>query len=213
MLIQEIIDSINREFRIYFSNSRVVLTKKLYKYIISGDNCSKALNQHDNDFHEINVINWFDDFWIYIEIALVPFDLPNKKVDSEKFPNVFVSLSVFQGKPSDSRKNQLFRAEWDNHGNSQEPHPQPHWHVYPVQYDHQSFCDVLKTLNDDEPIFTELLEDARFSLIDIKKIHFAMNGQWSSRGNHVHEINDKDTIINWLLGVLDCVRKQLEYAR
>ena len=207
--LESIIDALNKSCGKYFTESTFVLTKKSFnRYVVSGNSCSKALNNYNNESQEVTVVKWFNDFWIYVDIK---FRFKDKGA-STAFPDIFISLSIFQGNPADSKKNQLFRAEWDNYRNPDEHHPQPHWHVYPTQYDHQSFGDLLKTLKDDEDSFTALLDDTKSKFIDIKRIHFAMNGQWSSQGSHVHEINNEETIINWFYGVLGCIKAQLEYV-
>ena len=63
---------------------------------------------------------------------------------------------------------------------------------------------------DDSESFQAILNTSR--VVDLEKIHFAMNGQWSSGGKHVHTINDIETIVNWFSGVFECIKTQLEYV-
>ncbi|MEB3193352.1 MAG: hypothetical protein VKL42_23665 [Snowella sp.] len=56
------------------------------------------------------------------------------------------------------------------------------------------------------------MSDDQSNIVEIKKIHFAMNAQWSDNGSHIHEINDQETLFNWILGLLKNIKFQLEYA-
>lgn len=151
----------------------------------------------------MSVIKWFNDFWLYIEIRF--------ERSESGIPNTFISLSIFQGDNSDDRKKQLFRAEWDNFDNN-ENHPQPHWHVYPNYSFEKTFNEFLE-MTDEANSFADLLNEEKSKLIDLKRIHFAMNGTWSNKGGHIHKISDENTIINWFQGVLAHIKSQLEYVR
>lgn len=133
------------------------------------------------------------------------FELLDKKflkINSEYF-NVILSLSVFQGGYQKEEKTQLFRAEWDNHKDNKD-HPQPHWHFYPMR----------KTDSDFEAEETiDFLEESIKEEIDLKRMHFAMNGQWAQNGEHIHSINDKKCIVNWLAGILRHIKRQLEITK
>lgn len=205
----ELIKRINSTCRLYFLESTFALNRveTSNRYVATGNNCSKAVNRYNDDRQEVNVIKWFDKFWIYVDIRF--------EKSASDFPNTFISISIFQGDELDDIKNQLFRAEWDNYGNSTEIHPQPHWHIYPVEYPHQTFSDFIELLKsyEDGQVFEDLLRENKSNLIDIKKIHFAMYGQWASNGSHVNTINDQESIINWFKGVLHCIKTQIEYAK
>ena len=49
-------------------------------------------------------------------------------------------------------------------------------------------------------------------IININRIHFAMNGNWLNGGTHVYPIDDETKTINWLKGVLSHLRVQLLYV-
>jgi len=206
-LIKELIEQINQRCKVYFLESNFFLVQTTHNKIISkSDYSSKAINNYNNERLEIDVIKWFKDFWVYIEIRI---DQASTRIS---FPDIFISISVFQGDESDHTKNQLFRAEWDNYRNNDEKHPQPHWHIYPVMYHHETFAESLELLDDGES-FQDILNGGTHKIVDLKKIHFAMNGQWSSRGGkHVHTIDDIETIVNWFFGVFGCIKTQLEYV-
>lgn len=122
--------------RNYFGESFSFIPKNNIFYS-SSNNQSHAINIWKNDRTPINVINWLDDIWVYIEIKFIP--TSNKRV----FPNTIFSLSVFQGTVDDDEKTQLFRAEWDNYLEKKNSHSQPHWHIYPHKYK-KKFIKILK---------------------------------------------------------------------
>jgi hypothetical protein len=187
----------------FFPESAFRLTKHYTTYIISGDYLSKAINSHDNSKEEVNVIKWFADFWLYVEIRF-------QKTENSDF-SIFFSLSVFQGEQTDSIKYQLFRAEWDNFDNN-DLHPQPHWHFYSEPWMTESFNEIL-TITKESYNFLDMINEKKSKYIDLKRVHFAMNGQWSTMGSHCHRIKDEDTIRNWLQGLLGHIKSQLEYVK
>ncbi|MEB3191753.1 MAG: hypothetical protein VKL42_15545 [Snowella sp.] len=134
------IREINKKFSLLLPESglRLVPKENSNGFLVGGNTSSQAINNYDNEPKEVNVFNLFNDFWIYIDINLI-FDNSSRS----NFPNIFVSISIFQGDGSDPIKNQLFRAEWDNYRDLKQEHPQPHWHIYPVQYHHKTFNDYL----------------------------------------------------------------------
>ena len=193
-------------------------------FIISGSYVSPALNNHNGTYEPINVIKWFKDFWIYIEINFkqVPveskfparfdksdkdayFEIFNKnylKINKEYY-NVIISISVFQGDYQKEEKKQLFRAEWDNYEDNKF-HPQPHWHFYP---------DENTTFDFETDDGIDFLEDETKKEIDIKRIHFAMNGEWTQNGEHIHKINSSKVLVNWLSGALKHIKEQLKDSK
>jgi len=196
---------VNKLLKIFFPESNLQLFFKNNKFFINGKVSSKAINNYENDRKEINVIQWFDNFWVYVDIKLLFNEFRND------FPNIFASISFFQGDEIDEIKNQLFRAEWDNYRDGNTKHPQPHWHIYPVQYHHQAFDEYLKATEE----FVGFLSDERLHVIEIKRIHFAMNGQWDNGANeksHHHEITEEKALVNWFIGLLNHIKTQLEYV-
>lgn len=177
-------------------------------YYSSSNNQSVAINIRKNDRRPINVINWFDDIWVYIEIKFIP--TPNKRA----FPNTFFSLSVFQGAVDDNDKTQLFRAEWDNYVKKKNSHSQPHWHIYPHKYKikvHQDFEDFLELTEKDDDFLS--YKENNKDLVDINKFHFAMNGQWSKNNSEIHSISEGNDLTNWFNGLLNHLKMELEYVK
>jgi len=198
----KIIDEINKTCKNFFPESFFKLEQKAdNRFIIFGNNLSKAINNYNNIQEEVNVIKWFNDFWVYIDIRFEK---------SEPIPNTFISLSVFQGDYSDDKKIQLFRAEWDNFDNN-ETHPQPHWHIYP-NYSFEKTFDEFLEMTDEGGSFAADLNKEKSKIIDLKRIHFAMNGTWNAKGTHIHRITDENAVINWFQGLLDHIKSQLEYV-
>jgi|688.fasta_scaffold65452_5 hypothetical protein len=206
---KKVINEVNKLLKIYFPESNLQLIGKNNGFALSGNATSKAINNYEkNNTEGITVIQWFDNFWIYVDI-----NLRYNESRRNNFPNIFASISIFQGDKTDNIKNQLFRAEWDNYRDPNQKHPQPHWHIYPVQYHHQSFKEFLEATKATKE-FAEFLSKAQ-DVIEIKKIHFAMNGQWAnqvSHTSHTHEINDEKSLVNWLIGLLEHIETQLRYA-
>lgn len=201
---KRIISRLNNACKNYFSESSFCLSpvREKNRYIISGGYLSKAVNNHNNIQEEVNVIKWFGDYWLYIDIRF--------EKSEDNIPNTFISLSVFQGDNTDNRKKQLFRAEWDNF-NDNYIHPQPHWHIYSNHSFENTFAEFIEMIEDDN--FADLLNEEKSNGIDLKKIHFAMNGNWSNKGSHVHKINNEDAIVNWFKGLLAHIKTQLEYVK
>lgn len=195
----------------YFSNSfHFKQSKNLY--IAKNNDMSYAINSRKHDSQKVNVINFFEDIWFYIEIKFIP------KIDFKKIiPNICFSSSVFQGERTDEKKVQLFRAEWDNYDNFNDKHPQPHWHIYPHKYS----CEVYETfeefidLGNSDPNFSDLInkKEINNNIIELNKFHFAMNGQWSDNKLDVHTISIENDLINWFKGLLNHLKKELEYLK
>jgi hypothetical protein len=173
-------------------------------YTISGKYLTDAINSNSEE--PIKVSKWFDDFWLYITIQFSLSDVNNET------PYKF-SLSVFQGVDDDKQKNQLFRAEWDNFEDNNS-HPQPHWHFYTAYNSDKSYNNFAEYLEgtDTDSTFLNSINNTK-SNIDIQKIHFAMNAAWDKRGGHIHKINDADSFISWLQGLLEHIKIQLKYIQ
>lgn len=200
----KIITKINKTCKNFFSESSFNLRRKTYNnFVISGNNLSKAINNYNNIQEEVNVIKWFSDFWLYVDIKF--------RKSENSITNIFISLSVFQGDDSDNAKKQLFRAEWDNFDNN-DNHPQPHWHIYSNSGFENTFNEFVEK-EDKSDSFIDSLNEEKSKVIDLKRVHFAMNGTWSTKGSHIHRISDEDTIINWFQGLLGHIKSQLEYVK
>jgi hypothetical protein len=201
---ENIIKGINNSCKHYFTESNFVLSPIFpngYRYIISGNYMTKALNIHKNDKEEVKVLKWFDNFWLYIDIRF-------EKSETDML-NTFISLSVFHDQNHDENKTQLFRAEWDNFDHD-DLHPQPHWHIYS---DHDSKDkNFVESIEEDKKKenFENFLKQPS---IDIKRFHFAMNGDWANTdGIHTHKLTNEESIINWFKGLLGHIKHQLDYV-
>ncbi|MDO8929762.1 MAG: hypothetical protein Q7W54_12350, partial [Bacteroidota bacterium] len=119
-----------------------------------------------------------------------------------------ISLSVYEGEESDDQKVQLFRAEWDDLNNPDEKHSQPHWHITSSQAIERTFEEYSHHF--DNGNFISFLEEEKSKLFDVKKIHFAMNGNWHVNQTHIHRINSSEQVAKWLKGLLSHIRLELE---
>jgi hypothetical protein len=214
--MKDIVDKIIKACSGIFPND-IYFTNLTNTFILQGN--SVAINNYNGRKDLVNVLYWFDNFYIYISINFIQQLVESKfKRDFDKnyyfntlkenylnlgenFYNILVSISVFQGGVECEDKKQLFRAEWDNYGDNK-IHPQPHWHFYSEQklkngFDNEGEMDI------------DFLKDELQKEIDIKRVHFAMNGQWAEKGNHIHRINNQDAIINWFPGILSHIKDQL----
>ncbi|MDR2407112.1 MAG: hypothetical protein LBE13_03235 [Bacteroidales bacterium] len=180
----------------------------LHHYVIGGT--SFAVNRFDIPQESVKVLEWFNDFWLFLEIKFLE---KKKKRKDEKKISAFISLSVFQGQSTDDEKYQLFRAEWDNHtewdksNNSEKKHAQPHWHITSGQAIENTFREY--ATNFDNSDFILLLENEKKKVFDVKKIHFAMNGDWANGNDHIHKMNNEQQIVKWLQGMLFHLRDEL----
>lgn len=198
---EQLINLINKECRSYFPNSYFKLYLFARSYISSFyrvEGTSFALNRYENNSEKIKVLHWFDDFWLFMELRFI-----------EK--NTFISLSIFQGDDRDEIKHQLFRAEWDDHNNPDEKHPQPHWHITSDYTIEESFKDFSNSFDEGNSFST--FEVVKSEIIDIKRMHFAMNGNWHNGDNHTHTIDDNIKIVRWFQGILNHLKIELEYAK
>jgi hypothetical protein len=194
-----LISEINKRCKTLFTESTFILTpSSTNRFKITGSYTSKAINNYNNIQEEINVIKWFDDFWIYI---IIKFE--NK--------NTFISISIFQGLENDERKNQLFRAEWDDYNNFDENHPQPHWHITSNQAIEKTFDEYAAVFQEEG--FIDSLKEQKAKIIDINKIHFAMNGNWINDDKEIQSLNDELKIIKWFVGLLSHIKSQLIYVK
>lgn len=200
-------------------------------YKITGVDLSQALNNRNGTYEPINVLKWFNDFWIYIDInfkqVLVESKFPSRfnksdkqayfdkfnkeylKINNEYF-NIIITISVFQGDYQAETKKQLFRAEWDNYENN-EFHPQPHWHFYPEKDSYSNLEVDIEEFETEDNI--DYIEVETKKEIDLKRMHFAINGQWAQNGIHIHKINDSKLLVNWISGILRHIKDQLEKTK
>ena len=200
MISKDFTNKMNKSIKSFLPDDTTLYFQIIGNKVISfGSPSSKAINNYKNEKKEVNVVKWIKDFWLYVEFNLFNTDF------------IYFSLSVFKGKSTD-KKTQLFRAEWDNYQDNNK-HPQPHWHVYPYNLKDSSFKDFAEIiLEENQNDFMEFLNMESSDYIDIKKIHFAMNGMWGKNESHIHSFVIDDTfIINWFFGLIGHIKEQLEY--
>lgn len=202
-----IVDKINKECKILFIDSFKLIPFKghhnIFLFRIEGN--SSALNRYD--FEPVKVLRWFDKFWLFIEIKFIveKTKIINKEVE---ITHTNISLSVYEGEDNDERKIQLFRAEWDDFNNTTEKHSQPHWHITSSQAVEKTFEEYSNHFDNSD--FITLLEKEKSKLFDVKRIHFAMNGNWQENQTHIHTIKNSDQVSKWLRGLLSHIRLELE---
>lgn len=201
-----IIEKLNNELNVYFDDNFRLIYKKghhdIYVYRIEGN--SYALNREDDE--PVKVLKWFNDIWLFFEIKFIV----EKSKDGNKNivkTHTNISLSVYQGDDYDEKKNQLFRAEWDDMNNPLEKHSQPHWHITSSQAIEKTFEEYSNHLDDGD--FVSLLAVEKSKIIDVKRIHFAMNGNWYENQTHIHTIQNADQVSKWLKGLLSHIRTEL----
>ena len=164
-----------------------------------SDNVSTAYNNYGNDGESANVVKWFANFWLYVEVQfLTP-------------KGTLISLSVFQGEETDSIKTQLFRAEWDDYEDGSNSHPQPHWHFLTnklVENNAKVFAELLK---EERETFEAFLDEEVNKVIDLSKFHFAMNADWTNSKIHVHILKDEHVLASWFGGLLGYLKNELDF--
>jgi hypothetical protein len=97
---------------------------------------------------------------------------------------------------------------YNDMNNINEKHSQPHWHITSSQAIEKTFEEYSN--NFDNGDFISLLEKEKEKLVDVKKIHFAMNGNWQNNQPHIHKISDSQQVAKWLKGLLSHIRLELE---
>lgn len=223
------IEEINKSCKDLFPESTFYFHRKSdYRFISSGNNPSEAINNYDDISGKVKVIKWFDDFWVYGEINFMRVEIEARfregikrqdylnrlsesllKIGKAYFETT-ITLSVFQGVAADDSKSQLFRAEWDNRLDDG-THPQPHWHICPDFRLKKSFESFIKTI-DEGTDFRDIVNEEKPKCVDLARIHFAMNGQWSAQGAHFHKISHEDALKNWFRGLLGHIKCELQYV-
>ncbi|KAA6315477.1 hypothetical protein EZS27_034066 [termite gut metagenome] len=206
---QKLIDTINSSCKPLLGQSFALTKRKqgnnFCLYRINGT--SDALNEFDNPADIVKVLKWFNDFWVFLEIK---FTIEEKKVINKRTNEIYVcfSLSIFQGENSDNKKYQLFRAEWDDYNNTEEKHSQPHWHItsnQALEKTIEEYADIF-----DNRYLISLLDEERNKVFDVKRIHFAMNGNWQNDETHIHKMENEQQIAKWLQGMLNHLRIELD---
>lgn len=168
------------------------------KITFSIEGVYEAVNYRRSDSIQVKTIHWFDKFYLYVEVNF-----------SSDYSHKFISLSVFQGEESDLRKNQLFRAEWDDYNRENEMRPQPHWHITRDKANYENFHSLINTSDIQENSSFELFQMSEMEVFDTKKIHFAMSANWQNKEYYVHKIDDAEKITDWLEGLLEHIKYEL----
>lgn len=203
-----IVDKINTDCKVLFvENFKIIPSNGHHNiYVFKIEGTSYALNRYD--LEPVKVLRWFNNFWIYLEVKFInELTKPsNKKIESI---HTNISLSVYQGNDDDEQKIQLFRAEWDDQNNPSERHSQPHWHITSSQAIEKTMEDYSNHFDNGDLV--SLFDEIKSSIFDVKKIHFAMNGNWQEKDQtHIHSVRDAEQISKWLIGLLDHIRTELE---
>ncbi len=174
-------------------------------YVINGASLSDTINNKKNTHEIVKALKWLELFWIYIEINFILSESKRRIKSKNKiqFPNIFFSLSIFQGSEEDKNKHQVFRAEWDNRDNEKDYHPQPHWHFHYRENLVSKFDEDTRSVFDQKEI----------NIINFTKFHFAMNGQWANLDKAVHKRESEDQFINWFSGIIIHIRNELVFLK
>lgn len=187
---------------------------------VSESNVSRVFQTHGNDralnrledgtTGEVSVYNWFGEYYIFIEIKIryglhVP---QGKRKARDRMEQLSVSISVFK-KISDFIV-QIFRAEWDDYAEPTSIHPQPHWHFTADTALSRTFAEYAQRCGVEG--FMQIIEPKKEDISELKEMHFAMNGQWAKQQSHMHKIESNSDLINWIGGVLDTIRKEIDYS-
>jgi len=198
MLQIQIIEELNNFLKNYLGLPFGPLkTKNYIQYKIEGS--YDAINHKRHDSDEIKVVKWFDEFYLYIEVNY-----------SRNYLNKMISLSVFQGKDTHIRKNQLFRAEWDDLNKEGETRPQPHWHITRDKANYENFSELINNTKEQEKSSFDLFEMSDAEIFDTKKIHFAMSANWRNQEPPVHKIDDALKVVKWFEGLLEHIKYELK---
>jgi len=198
MLQIQIIDKLNVFLKNYFNLPYFPLrTNDNISFIIEGT--FEAVNYRRSDLLQVKTIHWFNDFYLYIEVKF-----------SQNYLHKMISISVFQGESADNRKNQLFRAEWDDYNNDDETRPQPHWHITRDKANYENFSQLISNSNESEQSSFKLFEMSNAEIFDTKKMHFAMSSNWWNKEHFVHKIDDASKVVDWMEGLLEHIKYELE---
>jgi hypothetical protein len=203
-----LINLINKSFKVFIGNSFQLIRSKYNTSSFITEGKSSALNIFPNETEEVKVIEWFENFWLFLKITFkTETKKINRKIDTQI--NTLISLSVFQGENFDNKKTQLFRAEWDDYNNPEEKHAQPHWHITSSQTIENIFGD--DAFFSIQPEILLELKKRKENIFDVSKIHFAMNADWQKiNGTYIHKIDEEKEIVRWLQELITYLRTELE---
>ena len=202
-----IVERVNKECKVLFiENFKLIpFTGHHNIFVFRIEGSSYALNRYDSE--PVKVLRWFGKFWLFIEIKFI---VEKSKIGNKpkETTHTNISLSVYEGDDYDERKIQLFRVEWVDMNNPSERHSQPHWHITSKKKKKKTFEEYSNHFDNED--FITLLEEEKLKLFDVKKIHFAMNGNWQNDQTHVHCIDNSEKVAKWIKGLLAHIRIELE---
>lgn len=229
--VKNVIQAINKALKPFFIKGEggrfflenVKSSNNIFRLRYTEDS-TNAFNDYGNEGESVNVVKWFSDFWLFVEISINPIEevvILDKKqkefikgINYNRKTHLKISVSVFQGEELDDSKNQLFRAEWDDYGDGNMNHPQPHWHFLSnkaIENTVSSFADIVSDDINIKDTFEEVLKEEKSKTIDLSKFHFAMNGDWNNTSLHIHSVNNENSLAQWFGGLLAYLKFELEY--
>lgn len=170
----------------------------------------KAVNRlDDGTASEVDIYNWFGCYYLYIEVKFIfaPKVPHGKRTPKFVVSQCSISISVF--KSLDTKTVQLFRAEWDDFDDNHPPHPQPHWHITSDTSVANTFDEYAREFGEDG--FMNILNSEKEQISSLNKFHFAMKGKWEEDMTHSTPIESSEQVSNWLAGLLNSIRTELEY--
>lgn len=197
--------SIGNEFCLTLCNGNGYVSQ-IYK---SGGT-QKAINRLDNNIDsEVDVIHWFDSYYLYVEVKFVFGNgfTKRKKIRNRTILQCSISISVF--KSIENNIVQLFRAEWDDYNDNQTHHPQPHWHIASDSYSADTFQVFTDICPDND--FASTIKSEKYEVSALRKFHFAMNCECREDMSHIVQIESIDQVINWFTGLLSTIKSELQY--
>lgn len=197
MLQDEIINGLNEFLRNYLNLPYYPL-KSEDNLFFALEGTYEAINHRRSDSLQVKTVHWFNDFYLYIEVNY-----------NRDYTYKLISLSIFQGEQNNIRKNQLFRAEWDDYDRDDETRPQPHWHITRDKANYENFSQLINSSDNIENSSFELFEMSNAEIFDTKKIHFAMSSNWQNHGQYIHRIDDSEKVVRWMEGVLEHIKFEL----
>jgi len=171
-------------------------------------------------------------YWLSMYMVFIPFD---SKVKLQQ-----MGLIIFKGEAADYEKEPFFRAEWFTPDDVNNPHAQPHWHIYgslirPELFPKETIMDdfpaemeevkdfsekiVAKTDAEEIRIFGETDSSSEDTLELIRetvsagsnKFHFAMAASWHVDDEHQRYFNNERSLADWLRRCIGYIQHQLHH--
>ena len=166
-------------------------------------NLAEIIFYKKNERKDVKVLKWLNQFLLFIEIEA---KLDPINIKKTVFPYFFISIVIFNELSESKHHFPLFRAEWDNYGNTSEEHSQPHWHIA------DSFQIPDNFINTKQESIDEVQSQSQ-KTSNIYKFHFAMNVEWANNGTDVHKLDNEEQLYNWFKGILTHIKKELIYIQ